>query len=158
VKRDGERGELPEDPSASADRGSGKRTKVAVVLVVDDLEDNRELYAYALERAGFVVATAADGAEAVDEARRILPALVIMDLAMPVMDGWEAVRRIRQIPALEDTPILALTAFTDPQSRSSALQAGCDDVLAKPYPPAALAARVTELLRAPGRLASGGSR
>jgi CheY-like chemotaxis protein len=127
------------------------------VLVVDDLEDNRELFAYALERAGFTVQTAMNGAEAVELAARIRPSVIVMDLAMPVMDGWEATRRIRASPATADVPILALTAYTDARSRKAAIDAGCDACLGKPYSPADLAERVREMLDAPPRLASGGT-
>lgn len=138
--------------------GSGTRTKVQLVLVVDDLEDNRELYVFALEREGFVVATACDGLEAIEKAEKLLPSAIVMDLAMPVMDGWEATRRIRAIPELARVPIFAVTAFTDARSRSDALAAGCDDCLSKPYTPADLAGRIRRALGGDAKLASGDTR
>lgn len=155
MRRDAQRGEQSASSAASDGSSSGKRTKLDLVLVVDDLEDNRELYSYGLEREGFAVQTARDGAEALELAVRMHPSLVVMDLAMPVMDGWEATRRMRRIPALADTPIIALTAFTDARTRAEAFAAGCDECLTKPYAPSDLAARVRSLLHAPRALASG---
>jgi len=118
--------------------GGRLRQRAPVILIVDDSEDNRDLYAMALGRAGYVVAVAVDGLDAVDKAQAIGPALILMDLAMPNLDGWEATKRIRAVPDLAATKIIALTAFTDAVSVQRAFAAGCDLVLAKPCPPATL--------------------
>lgn len=108
------------------------------MLVVDDVEDNRELHAFIFRRGGFVVETAASGDEAVDLAGKLKPAVIVMDLAMPVVDGFEAARRIRALPDFEAVKIVAVSAFTDEKTRRRALEAGYDHYLTKPCDPAAL--------------------
>lgn len=132
------------EPSAARKLGSGKRTKAVlpVVLVVDDIEDNREIYSATLRKAGFAVETAADGAEAVMRAQMIRPDVIIMDLAMPGVDGWDATRRIRALPELAGVVILAVSAYVDGVSRKLALDAGCNDFVAKPCLPATLVERI----------------
>ena len=125
------------DPSRVT--GGRLRQRQPVILVVDDSEDNRDLYAMALGRAGYAVAVAVDGLDAVDKTQAIGPTLILMDLAMPNLDGWEATKRIRALPDFHRaTKIIALTAFTDAVSVQRARAAGCDAVLSKPCPPATL--------------------
>lgn len=137
-----------EHQPASRGHGSGKRNKASlpVVLVVDDIEDNREIYAASLRKAGFAVETAAGGAEAILSAQMHRPAVIVMDLAMPGMDGWDATRRIRSLPGLEGVIILAVSAYVDSVSRRLAYDAGCNDFLVKPCLPAALVERIREAL------------
>lgn len=112
------------------------------VLLVDDGETNRMIARAMLRRAGFVVDEAVDGAEAVDLALQQNYAVILMDVAMPVMDGVEATRSIRQLPAPNcDVPVVALTAHDTPTDRMRCVEAGMDDYIAKPL-------RYAELVRA----------
>lgn len=104
----------------------------SLILVVEDDADNRQLLCSLLRKKGYRVIEAENGIEAVTEAARHNPDLVLMDLAMPEMDGIEAVRRIHQIPELAETPILAVTGFAIGDVKADALSAGCSEVLEKP--------------------------
>ena len=113
-----------------------------VILVVDDVQDNRELFSMVLERLGYRIELAVDGLDAVERARQLRPAVILMDLAMPNMDGFDATREIRSIPELASTHIIAISAFTDALSTERALACGCNEVLSKPCAPDRLTARV----------------
>lgn len=113
-----------------------------LVLVVDDNEDNRELFALAVEGFGYRAALAVDGLDALERAKAERPDVVLMDLAMPRMDGFEATRAMREVPELASVPIIAVTAFTDAVSAQRALAAGCDEVLLKPITPEKLTQRI----------------
>jgi CheY-like chemotaxis protein len=124
------------------------RFSMPVILIVDDNEDNRELFAMILDRIGYKVELAVDGLEGLERAKEIVPQVILMDLAMPRMDGFEATRAIRLIPELASIHIIAVTAFTDALSSQRALAAGCDEVLPKPITPDVLASRVAAALLA----------
>lgn len=100
-------------------------------MVADDSEDIRELMRFQLTQLGYRVVEAADGREAVEAVRKERPALILMDLSMPVLDGFEATRLIRRIEAAHGVVILAFTALSSGASRASALAAGCDDFVRK---------------------------
>ncbi|MBI3367769.1 MAG: response regulator [Burkholderiales bacterium] len=102
------------------------------ILLVEDNEVNRYLAQFLLERAGFEVDTAGDGASALEVARARRPALILMDIRMPVMDGYEATRRLKADPALRDIPVVALSAHAMPQEKAMALQVGCVAHIEKP--------------------------
>lgn len=119
----------------------------ALVLIVDDGEDNRTLYRSHLEHAGFRVVEAADATEGIALARELMPAIVVMDLSMPDVDGWEATRRLKSDPATRRIGIVALSAFHEPESRRRAREAGADFFLAKPCLPRELALHVSECIR-----------
>ena len=103
------------------------------ILVVEDNLDNRCILVYRLRRVGdFEVVEAADGLQALEMVRKEAPDLIFMDLKMPVMDGWEATRRIRALDEGREIPIIALTAQAMAGDEEKALAAGCDDYLAKP--------------------------
>ncbi len=102
------------------------------VLVVDDSEDIRELLRLMLEMRGCRVVEAANGIDAVELAGRVHPALILMDLSMPVLDGYEATRRIRVQPELSDVPVIAVSAYCDLHNRQKALAAGCIECVSKP--------------------------
>src|SRR6185295_7183047 len=105
----------------------------AKILVVEDNLDNRRILVYRLKRIGdFEIVEASNGQEAVDIVKTQLPDLVFMDLKMPVMDGWEATRRIRSLETGNRIPIIALTAQAMAGDEQKALAAGCDDYVAKP--------------------------
>ena len=103
------------------------------ILVVEDNEDNRRILVYRLRKIGqFDIREAANGQEAIEAVRLDPPDLIFMDLKMPVMDGWEATRRIRQMEVGSAVRIIALTAQAMAGDEQKALAAGCDDYLAKP--------------------------
>lgn len=102
------------------------------VLLVEDNPTNRYLARYLLEMAGCTVDEAADGAQALQAVRRRRPDLILMDLRMPVMDGYEATRAIKADAALQAIPVVALSAHAQPQDRARSLEAGCIDHIGKP--------------------------
>lgn len=102
------------------------------VLIVEDNEMNRDMLSRRLERRGFVVVVAVDGAEGVALSKSELPDIVLMDMSLPVMNGWEATRAIKADPATEKMPVIALTAHSMPGDREKAFEAGCDDYDVKP--------------------------
>ncbi|MEG3875994.1 PAS domain S-box protein [Microcoleus sp. herbarium7] len=102
------------------------------VLIVDDHEVNRAILHRMLSRLGFEIVQATDGEDCLHKAREFLPDLILMDLLMPVMDGWEATRRLRQLPELKDAVILALSASVYETTRQESILAGCDNFLTKP--------------------------
>ena len=102
------------------------------VMVVDDSDDIRELICMRLRMMGYWVVEAANGKEAVELAPRTHPGLILMDLSMPVMDGYEATRRIKALPGCGAIPVVAVSAFCDPRSKHEALEAGCVECVSKP--------------------------
>ncbi len=130
-------------------KGAPLVTEELHVLVVDDYEDNRQMYAELLAYAGYRVTVAKDGAEAIATARQVLPDLIVMDLSLPVVDGWEATRRLKHDDRTRHIPVLALSGHA-PEGlvghSEGAHEAGCDSFLAKPCSPEALLQRVEELL------------
>jgi CheY-like chemotaxis protein len=118
-----------------------------LVLVVDDFEDNRAMYAEYLAYSGYSVEQAADGEEAVKLAQDLLPDVVVMDLSLPVMDGWEATRRLKADERTRRIPVIALTGHALASHSRGAREAGCDAFLAKPCLPEKLVEKVEELIR-----------
>ena len=102
------------------------------VLVVDDNADTRRVVRWGLERWGYYVLEASDGRQALEVAVRDRPDVILMDLAMPVVDGFEAIRSIRAHPDLRGLPVIAVTAYDRAISRDDAESAGCDYYLSKP--------------------------
>lgn len=102
------------------------------ILVVEDTLDSRELMRLVLESEGYQVLEAANGVIAVEVAHREQPDAILMDMSLPLMDGCQATRRIRQMPALRTTPIIAFTAYNQWDWRGKAILAGCTDFLTKP--------------------------
>lgn len=113
-----------------------------LILVVDDFEDNRVMYAEYLQFNGLRVVEAVNGEEAVRRTMELLPSVVVMDLSLPVMDGWEATRRIKADPTTAKIKVIALTGHAEPAHAKKALDAGCDDFVPKPCLPADLLAKV----------------
>jgi two-component system phosphate regulon response regulator PhoB len=120
------------------------------ILVVDDEADIVALVAYHLAKAGFQVATASDGAEAIDQVRREAPALVVLDLMLPGMSGFDVLESIRSDPATRALPVLMLTARKEEPDKLRGLSLGADDYLTKPFSPAELVLRVKAILRRAG--------
>lgn len=102
------------------------------ILLVDDNETNRDMLTRRLERRGFEVITAGDGQDAIAIARDAKPDLILMDMNLPVIDGWTATRRLKALPVTSAIPIIALTAYAMAGDREKALAAGCDDYDTKP--------------------------
>jgi len=112
------------------------------VLLVEDNEDNRIIYATALRFAGYEVFEAITGTDGVRQAREQLPDLILMDISVPELDGWEATAILKADPATRHIPIIAVTAHALPGDEERSLAAGCDAYLAKPIAPAKLLAEV----------------
>jgi CheY-like chemotaxis protein len=122
-----------------------------LVLVVEDYQDAREMYAAYLQFSGFAVAEATNGLEAIEKAQSLIPDIVLMDLALPRMDGWEATRRLKSDDRTKDIPIVALTGHALAGHAEGARQAGCDAFVTKPCLPDALVSEIKRLLdRQPG--------
>jgi len=102
------------------------------ILVVEDNPMNLDMIVRRLMRKGFEILVASNGVDAVETARAERPELILMDMSLPVMDGWEATRRIKGDDALKDIPVIALTAHAMTGDREKALEAGCDDYETKP--------------------------
>ncbi|MBN7796053.1 response regulator [Parahaliea mediterranea] len=115
------------------------------VLLVEDNELNRDMLTRRLKRAGLAVIAAGDGAEALRLMAESAPAVVLMDMNLPVMDGWTACRRAREDARLRHIPIIALTAHAMEADRRSALEAGCDDYATKPIDFPGLLAKIEKL-------------
>jgi two-component system, cell cycle response regulator DivK len=119
-----------------------------LVLVVDDVAHGREIFAEYLEFRGFRVATAADGLEALDKAFELLPDVILMDLSLPQLDGWEATKRLKSDDRTRTIPVIALTAHALASAHDKAMAAGCDSVVTKPCIPRDLEAEVRRQLAA----------
>lgn len=115
------------------------------VLIVDDFDDSREMMAEFLRISGFSVLEASDGKEALDRATSDLPDAVVMDLTLPVMDGWEATRRLKADARTSHIPVIALTGHSSSHGEE-ALTAGCVALLTKPCMPDVLEAKLREVL------------
>ena len=120
--------------------------KSPLVLVVDDFDDARELYCACLEQAGYRTAEARNGAEAIERAIDLRPDVVLLDLAMPVLDGVEAARRLKADERTRDSRLLALTGFAVARYADAARGAGCERVLIKPVLPSDLVSAIGEIL------------
>ncbi|HEY8076380.1 MAG TPA: response regulator [Labilithrix sp.] len=118
----------------------------ALVLVVDDTQDNREMYMEYLRHVGFTVASAATGEEAIEKTRELVPAVVLMDLSLPGIDGCDATAILKSDPKTRHIPIIALTGHVDAEHRARAMRVGCDRFVAKPSLPADIARHVIELI------------
>jgi len=130
-----------DEPAAAA--------KGPLVLIVDDVQDNRTIYVLFLKFSGFRIAEAENGEEALRQAERLLPDVIVMDLSLPVMDGWEATRRLKRDPRTQRIPIVALTGHALPEHAQAARDAGCDLVITKPCLPDQLLEAIRRILDPP---------
>lgn len=121
-----------------------------IILLVEDNEMNRDMLSRRLARRGHEILVAVDGAEGVARAAADLPDLILMDMSLPVLDGWEATRRIKADPATAGIPVIALTAHAMAGDREQALAAGCDDYDTKPIELDRLVEKIDALLASPG--------
>jgi two-component system, cell cycle response regulator DivK len=116
------------------------------ILYVEDNEDNVYMLKRRLERAGFEVVVASDGEQGLAVARDQRPDLILMDLSLPVLDGWQATRRLKDSEETRTIPVIALSAHAMPGDREKALEAGCDEYDAKPVKLPGLLAKIRALL------------
>jgi CheY-like chemotaxis protein len=119
------------------------------ILLVEDNEMNRDMLSRRLIRKGFEVIMAIDGEQALALAQSELPDLILMDMSLPVIDGWEATRRVKAAEATSNIPIIALTAHAMSGDREKTLNAGCDDYDTKPIEMPRLLEKIDALLRRP---------
>lgn len=130
-------------PAAAATNG-----RAPCVLIVDDYDDNREMYAQYLQFAGMEVAEAANGREALSKTAELMPDLIVMDLSLPGIDGWQATRTIKQDPKTREILVLALTGHALEGASEGAKEAGCDGFLTKPCLPEDLCREIQRMLEA----------
>ena len=121
----------------------------AKLLLVEDNEMNRDMLSRRLERRGYQIIMAVDGAQGVEMARSETPALILMDMSLPVMDGWEATRTLKADPATRSIPVIALTAHAMASDEQKARDAGCDDFDTKPIDLPRLLDKIQRLLPSP---------
>ena len=120
------------------------------ILIIEDHADMRELLAWQIELMGFMPISAKQGREGVEKALTEKPQLIIMDIMMPGMDGWEAAKQIRVHPDIKDTPILAATALFRDSDLKNCMDAGCNGYIVKPFTFQELQSKVRELIPSAG--------
>ena len=116
------------------------------ILLVEDNEMNRDMLSRRLQKQGYEVVMAVDGEDGVAKAQSEAPALILMDMSLPGIDGWEATRRLKAAPQTQKIPVIALTAHAMTDDRAKALAAGCDDFDTKPVELARLLSKMQTLL------------
>ncbi len=121
---------------------------MAKVLLVEDNEMNRDMLSRRLTRRGYAVVFAVDGQQGVDMAHSEKPDIILMDMSLPVLDGWEATRRVKSDDATRNTPVIGLTAHAMSGDREKAIEAGCDDYDTKPVELDRLIGKIERLLGA----------
>jgi CheY-like chemotaxis protein len=126
-----------------------------LVLIVDDFPDNRQMYAEFLVFSGLRVAEAANGHEALEKATDLMPDVIVMDLSLPGMDGWEATRRLKDNPRTKNILVMALTGHALAGHSKGAIEAGCDAFVTKPCLPDRLLGEIQRLLGASKKTTSG---
>jgi two-component system cell cycle response regulator DivK len=130
-------------PSGRAPSGGGMSRRI---LVVEDQEDNRQIIRDMLSALDYELAEAEHGVEALTAVAKQKPDLILMDIQLPIMDGYEATRRIKAQAAMKDVPIIAVTSYTLSGDEQKARDAGCDDFVPKPYSPRQLLAKIRQYL------------
>jgi CheY-like chemotaxis protein len=120
---------------------------MAKIVLVEDNEDNRDMLSRRLTRKGYEVLIAVNGEEAVSLVEKEQPAVVLMDISLPVMDGFEATRRLKSLDSTKSIPIIALTAHAMSGDREKAIEAGCDDYDVKPVELTRLLTKIENLLK-----------
>src|SRR5437867_4425504 len=123
---------------------------MATILLVEDNEMNRDMLSRRLERRGYKVLIAEDGVAGLAKAKSESPGLILMDMSLPIMDGWEATRQLKAAPETKAIPVIALTAHAMAGDEEKALAAGCDDYETKPVDLPKLLAKIDALLHSKG--------
>ena len=135
---------------SNSSRATGARVGMTpngkTVLLVEDNEDNRIVYSTILRHFGYKVTEALNGEEGISKARSEHPDLILMDISIPIIDGWEATQVLKHDPLTRHIPIIALTAHALASDREKAMEVGCDGYLAKPCEPRAVVAEVQRFL------------
>lgn len=116
------------------------------ILIVEDTEDNRRILRDLLTNAGYDIYEAYDGQAAVSAAEEFKPDLILMDIQLPIIDGYEAIRLIKASPSIQPPPIIAVTSYALSGDEEKAWAAGCDGYIAKPFSPRQILAKIRELL------------
>jgi two-component system, cell cycle response regulator DivK len=124
---------------------------MAKILIVEDNEMNRDMLSRRLIRRGYQIVMAVDGAEGIEMAKTESPDLVLMDMSLPVIDGWEAARRLKAEPSTRAIPVIGLTAHAMAGDREKVIAAGCDDYDTKPVELPRLLQKIEALLRSDGK-------
>jgi CheY-like chemotaxis protein len=124
----------------------GQGITMVKILLVEDNEMNRDMLSRRLIRKGFTIEMAVDGQQGVDMAQTYKPDIILMDMSLPVMDGWTATRTLKALPEFKHIPIVALTAHAMAEDREKALAAGCDDYDTKPIDLERLLGKISNLL------------
>ena len=119
---------------------------MAKILLVEDNEMNRDMLSRRLARRGYEIIIATDGEQGISEAKQQSPDLIIMDMSLPIIDGWEATRQLKQCAETKGIPVLALTAHAMAGERDRALEAGCDDYDTKPVDFTRLLGKIENLI------------
>lgn len=120
------------------------------ILIVEDNEMNRDMLSRRLARQGFEIALAVDGKQGVEMAAKEKPDLILMDMSLPVMNGWEATEKVKSNPATKDIPVIALTAHAMSEDRDKCIAAGCNDFDTKPVDLPRLVEKIKALILAAG--------
>lgn len=139
-------------PAQAGKPGYSRRKKersrhMVKILLVEDNEMIRDMLSRRLQRQGYQIIGAADGAQGVKMAQSEMPDIILLDLSLPILDGWEMTRRIRALPETSSIPIIVLTAHTMPGIQKQCLEAGCDEYDTKPVDFPRLLTKIEELLR-----------
>jgi two-component system, cell cycle response regulator DivK len=121
------------------------------VLLIEDNEQNRYLATFLLEQHGYTVRSASDGRQGIALAEELQPALILLDIQLPAMDGYAVARALRERPAMRSTPIVAVTSYAMVGDRERCLEAGCDGYIEKPIDPETFVAQIREVRVAPSR-------
>ena len=120
------------------------------VLLIEDNEQNRYLTTFLLEKSGYRVVTAIDGLSGIEMAKEVLPGLILLDIQLPRLDGYQVARLLRQDARLRNVPIIAVTSYAMPGDREAALASGCDGYIEKPIDPDTFVSQIRTYLRSEG--------
>jgi two-component system, cell cycle response regulator DivK len=142
-------------PGAITQQARSRDATSPLILIVEDYDDSRQMYVQYLTFAGFRVAEAVNGREAIDQATRSLPDLIVMDLSLPEVDGWEATRRLKADQRTKRVPVIALTGHALVGHSKTAKEAGCDHYITKPCLPEDLVAEIRRVLGGRQKLRKG---
>jgi two-component system, cell cycle response regulator DivK len=134
------------DSAPASERGGESKSQMAKILLVEDNELNRDMLSRRLLRKGFTLVMAEDGQQAVTMAEKETPDIILLDMSLPVVDGWTAARELKKIASTRDIPVIALTAHAMSGDREKALEAGCDDYDTKPVEFPRLLGKIEALL------------
>lgn len=118
-----------------------------LILVIDDAEDSRDVYVQYLQHLGLRSVTAADGEDGLEKALALRPSLIVLDLSLPKLDGWEVTRRLKANPTTRGIPVIAVSGHAHPEQKRLAVEAGVDDYCVKPCTPGDLLAMIERHLR-----------